>query len=95
MASVDLKFLVMGNCFTGKTNFVNKYTKNIFNNSYKHTIVSEFAYKVFEKDNKKYRLQIWDLSGDDKNGMVTRIFVEGSHGCIIFSDATKISTRKE
>ena len=44
----DLKIIVIGTSGTGKTSFVNKWTKNIFNEAYKATIVSEFGFKIFE-----------------------------------------------
>ena len=91
----DLKIMIIGTSGTGKTSFVNKWTKNIFTDSYKATIVSEFNFKIFEENGKLYRIQLWDLVGQDKNHMVTRIFAKDAHGCIIMSDATCIQTREE
>ena len=45
----DLKIIVIGDSQTGKTSFINKYTKNIFIDSYKSIIVSEFGFKIYEK----------------------------------------------
>ena len=45
----DIKILVMGHSSSGKKNFVNKWTKNIFQDSHKATIVEEFGFKVCEK----------------------------------------------
>ena len=59
----DLKIIVVGNSGTGKTSFVNKWTKNTFSDVYKATIVSEFGYKIFEWKGKFYRIQLWDLAG--------------------------------
>ena len=91
----DFKIIIIGTSATGKTNFVNKYTQNIFNDIYKETVVSEFGFKIFEKNGKLYRLQLWDLAGQDKNGMVTKIFSKDAHGYIILSDATNIQTRED
>ena len=84
----DLKIIVIGSSGTGKTSYVNKWTKNIFNDKYKATIVSEFGFKIFEHEGKLYRIQLWDLGGQDKNSTITKIFAKDSHGCIIVSDAT-------
>ena len=46
----DLKIIVIGTSGTGKTSLVNKWTKNLFSEVYKATIVSEFGFKIFEKD---------------------------------------------
>ena len=59
----DLKIIVIGNAGTGKTSFVNKWTKNTFNDAYRATIVSEFGYKIFNYKGKFYRIQLWDLAG--------------------------------
>lgn len=59
----DLKIIVIGNAGTGKTSFVNKWTKNTFNDVYRATIVSEFGYKIFNHNGKFYRIQLWDLAG--------------------------------
>ena len=82
----DLKIIVVGNANTGKTSFVNKWTKNQFHDTYKATIVSEFGYKVFEFNNKVYRIQIWDLAGQDKSISMSKIFCKDSHGVIVLSD---------
>ena len=90
----DLKIIICGQCGTGKTNLVNKWTKNIFIETYKATIVSEFGFKIFEKDGKLFRIQLWDLAGQDNNHLVTNIFAKDSLGSIILSDATNKETRE-
>ena len=60
----DLKIIVIGTAGTGKTSFVNKWTKNIFSENYKATIVSEFGFKIVEINGKIYRIQLWDLAGN-------------------------------
>ena len=92
---LDIKIIVIGNSGTGKTKLVNKYTKNFFDDEYKQTIISQFGFKIYEKDEKLYRIQLWDLAGNDKNYMVTKIFAKDAYGCIIISDATDIKTREE
>ncbi len=91
----DLKIIVIGTSGTGKTSFVNKWTKNVFSDAYKATIVSEFGFKIFDLDGKLYRIQLWDLAGQDKNAMVTKIFAKDAHGCVVMSDATNNQTRDE
>ena len=91
----DLKIIVVGSSGTGKTSFVNKWTKNMFSDNYKATVVSEFGFKIFEHDGKLYRIQLWDLAGQDKNSTITKIFAKDAHGCIYLSDCTKIETREE
>ena len=91
----DLKIIIIGESGTGKTSFVNKWTKGTFSEVYKATIISEFNFKIVEEQGKFYRIQIWDLAGQDKNAMVTRIFAKDAHGCIVMSDASEIETRDQ
>ena len=91
----DLKIIVIGNSGSGKTSFVSRWTKNIFEESYKATIVSEFGFKVFQIDGKIYRIQLWDLAGQDKDAMITKIFAKDAQGCIVVTDATKTESRRE
>ena len=91
----DIKIIVIGNSGVGKTSFVNKWAKNVFNDSSNATIGSDFGHKIFENNGTIYNIQLWDIDGQDKNIMVTKIFARDSHGCIIMSDATDKSIRNE
>ena len=88
---INLKIIVVGAPYTGKTNYVNKWTKNIFTDDYKATVVSEFGFRVFEHNEKLYRIQLWDLA--DKS--LAKIFSKDSHGCVVLSDGTNSETRDE
>jgi small GTP-binding protein len=91
----DIKIIVIGKSGKGKTSFVNKGTKNIFSENYKATIVSEYGYKIFEYNEKFYRIQLWDIAGQDRNVKLTKTFAKNALGCIIVCDATNLETRKE
>lgn len=91
----EIKIIVVGNSATGKTSFVNKWTRNIFNENYKATIVSEFSYKIYDYKGTQYKIQLWDLAGQDQNTCVTKIFAKDSHGTIVLSDITNEQTLHE
>ena len=82
----ELKLIVVGCSGTGKTSFVSKWTKDIFEDNYKATVVSEFSYKIFEYKGKYYKVQLWDIAGQDQNICITKIFSKDSHGCIVLTD---------
>ena len=90
---INLKIIIIGPSGAGKTSFANRWTKNSFSSIYKPTVVSEFSFKIFEDKDISYRIQLWDLAGQDKNPMLTKLFTKDSHGCVIISDATNIATR--
>ena len=85
----DLKIIVVGNSGAGKTSFVNKWTKNIYNETYKATIMSEFGYKIYNHNGKIFRIQLWDIAGQDKSACITKLFCKDSHGAVVASDITK------
>ena len=91
----DLKIIVIGPTKSGKTSFVNKWVKNIFSETYRSTIVSEFGFKIFEYEQKIFRIQLWDLAGQDKNQMITKIFAKDAHGVVFVCDATDKQTRED
>ena len=91
----DFKIIVIGTSGTGKTSLVKKWIKNFFSEVYKETNEAELGLKFIEKDGKKRRIQLWDLAGQDKNYIATKIFAKEAHGCVIMSDATNKQTREE
>jgi len=93
--TTDLKIIVIGKSGTGKTSFVNKWTKNIFAEAYKATIVSEYSHKIVDYEGRFYRIQLWDLAGQDKSVKIIKSFAKGSHGCVVLCEAGKLDTRQE
>ena len=91
----DLKILVVGCSGTGKTSYVNRWTKDEFKETYLPTVVSEFGFKIHESNGKLYRIQLWDIGGQDKSPHMAKIFARDSLGCLVFSDCTKKSTLEE
>ena len=83
----DIKIVVLGNSGTGKTSFCNLWVNNVFNEEYKPTIMSEFSFKMYNYKGNYYKVQIWDLAGQDKNIYTSRVFTKGAHGCLILYDA--------
>ena len=91
---VYIKIILIGNSRTNKSEFVNKYSKNIFINTDKASIVGEFGFKIFEFEGNLYRVQLWDLAGSEKI-LITKIYVKDSHGLVVMSSAENIQTRND
>jgi small GTP-binding protein len=88
----DIKIVLVGNSGTGKTSFCSRWTKDAFTETYKATIMSEFSYKIYEYKGQYYKIQIWDIAGQDKNIYTSKIFTKDAHGCLILSDITNAET---
>ena len=48
--------------------------------------MSEFSFKMYNYKGNYYKVQIWDLAGQDKNIYTSKVFTKGSHGCLILYD---------
>lgn len=90
----DLKIIIVGDSGTGKTSFVNKYILNKFAGTYQATIATQFSSKIIEIDNVVYRLQFWDIAGQDRNPGTTKIFSKNSNGIVLCCDINDIKTRE-
>ena len=82
----DIKIVVLGSSGTGKTSFCNLWVNNIFPEEYKATVMSEFSFKMYNYKGNYYKIQLWDLAGQDKNIYTSKVFTKGAHGCLILYD---------
>ena len=51
-----LKILVIGNSNAGKTQLINRFVSNKFDEEYRATIACDFAIKILELENTEIRL---------------------------------------
>ena len=79
---IDLKIILIGNVSTGKTSIIDKYVKNIFDEKCKATIGPNFSHKIIKKNGVIFRLQFWDIPGQDRTPSLTSIFCRDSQGII-------------
>ena len=79
----DLKIIIVGDSGTGKTSFVNRYILNKFADNYQATIATQFSSKILELDGLTYRLQFWDIAGQDRNVTTTNIFCKNTNGIVL------------
>ena len=89
----DLKIIIVGDSGTGKTSFVNKYILNKFDESYQATIATQFNFKVIEIGEIIYRIQFWDLAGQDKSPGTTKLFTKDSNGIVFCCEVNNEESR--
>ncbi len=78
--------MIIGSSGAGKTSFVQRWTKGSFSKDYKATIISDFGFKIYNYKDMLYRIQLWDIGGQDKSASMAKIFARDSHGCIVVTD---------
>lgn len=91
----DLKIIVIGCSGAGKTSFVQRWIKGEFEGIHMPTVITEFQYKLYECRGNCYRIQLWDIGGQDKTPAMAKIFTRDSHGCIVICDISKKNTFEE
>ena len=86
--SRELKIMIIGSSGAGKTSFVQRWTKGEFSSDYKATIISDFGFKIYNHKDSLYRIQLWDIGGQDKSASMAKIFARDSQGCIVVTDVS-------
>ena len=92
---IDIKVLLIGNTSTGKTSIVDRYIKKIFDEKPRATIAANFSYKIIKKNETIFRLQFWDIPGQDRSPSLTSIFCRDAHGIIFCCDALSKKSRED
>ena len=85
-SSKELKIMIIGSSGAGKTSFVQRWTKGDYTEDYRPTIISDFGFKIYEYNKNLFRVQLWDIGGQDKSASMAKIFARDSHGCIVMTD---------
>jgi Ras-related protein Rab-11A len=87
-----VKIVVIGDSNVGKSNIVNRYTKDKFTEEIKSTIGVEFGTKKIVIDNVKIKAQIWDTAGQERYKSVTNAYYKSAKGAIVVFDITELNS---
>jgi small GTP-binding protein len=78
-----INILLIGNATVGKTSLLLRYTDSPMNTSYLPTIGVEYSLKTIEHQGTRFRLQIWDLSGQERFRAITYTYYRGAGGILL------------
>ncbi|MFW9827624.1 MAG: Rab family GTPase [Candidatus Thorarchaeota archaeon] len=94
MTSYDytFKILLLGDASVGKTSFTKRYCYNIFNPSERLTIGVDFHVKTIELNEKKIKLQLWDVGGEERFRFLLPTYCLGANAAFLLYDITRPST---
>lgn len=94
MASYDFTFkiLLLGDASVGKTSFTKRYCYNIFNPSERLTIGVDFHIKTIELNNKRIKLQLWDVGGEERFRFLLPTYCLGANAAFLLYDITRLAT---
>ena len=90
----DLKIIIVGDSGIGKTSIVNRYIHNKFAETYCPTVGTAFEYKIIKINDTMYRLQFWDIAGQDRNPETTGVFCKNTNGIILCCEVNKNQTKE-
>ncbi|EAR90117.1 Rab-family small GTPase (macronuclear) [Tetrahymena thermophila SB210] len=90
------KIIMLGETGVGKSQMLQRYTKNKFTEDYVTTIGAEFATTSVKLNNGQVvQVQIWDTAGQEKFRSITRAFYRGAVGAVLVYDISDQQTFKK
>ena len=92
---IDIKIITIGNLSTGKTSILNRYVNKSFNEHSRATINPEFSYELIKINGAIFRIQFWDLPGQDRSPALTSVFCKDAHGIIFCCEVNNNKSRED
>ena len=83
----NFKMITIGQAFSGKTSFLKRYFKNIFDN-WVPTITVDFFTKCFKIHGKSVLITAFDTAGSENYRSMTSKYVRDKHCLLFFFDLT-------
>ena len=90
---MDLKIIIVGDLSTGKTSILNRFINGTFEQNSRATIAPEFSYKIIKSKDVIFRIQFWDIPGQNRIPELTGIFCRDTQGIIFVSSVKDKNTR--
>ena len=88
----EVKIILLGDSGVGKTSIINRYINNRFNPEQISSLGSKSNEKIVMRDNIKYKLIIWDTSGQEVYRSLTNLFIKGSNIVILVYSIDSLSS---
>ncbi|CAF0939104.1 unnamed protein product [Rotaria sordida] len=82
------KILLIGDSEVGKTALLTRLTDDTFTESFISTIGVDFRIHWIKNDEQTNKLQIWDISGQERFREITNAYYRSAQGIIILFDVT-------
>ena len=91
---IQIKIMILGSSAVGKTSFILKYTEDTFQEVHLSTIGIDSKDKHITLDGKKYKLSIFDTTGQERYKSLAFSLIKNTDGIILIYDVTDESTFK-
>ena len=87
-----LKIAIIGNSSVGKTSAIIRFAENYYEDYFEPTIGVEFFSKKMTIDDKKYKIHIWDLAGQERFKCIVNTYYRTVQGIILAFDITNTNS---
>ena len=92
---IEVKAILIGGHFVGKTSLINVTIGIQFDSDLKPTITSSYVEKKFIINQKKYLVKLWDTAGMEKFRTLNKLFYKDSQIVIFVYDITRKESFEE
>lgn len=86
--NLQIKLIVLGNQFVGKTSFIKRVVNDNFREFYMATIGVDYDKISFEHKGSDHEIILWDTSGQDKFNFLLESYFTSVNGAIIMCDVS-------
>jgi Ras-related protein Rab-24 len=91
MSDVDLKVVLLGKEYCGKTSLVERFLNERFTgeNRYQNTIGAAYGAKRVHLDaDRAVAMGVWDTAGSERYEAISRIYYRGAAAAVVCYDVT-------
>lgn len=86
--NLQIKLIVLGNQFVGKTSFIKRVVNDNFREFYMATIGVDYDKISFDHKGSNHEIILWDTSGQDKFNFLLESYFTSVNGAIIMCDVS-------
>jgi small GTP-binding protein len=92
---MDIKIVVLGPAFVGKTSIINRYCNNSFNEDTRSTIGAGFFTHTIMVEETEVTMMLWDTAGEERFRSVAPSLLRGANGLVLVFDLSEQATFNE
>ncbi len=94
---IKRKIIILGEGGVGKTTLLHRYVSNIFLDSTKMTVGTDFFIKkvdisIDNADKYQITLLLWDFAGQERFRFILNEYIRGAEGIILAFDLSRVAT---